>query len=143
MGSIIDYIECPNCGNEAFSDFYYKTGEEYVNCNNCGYHYSATIKNRDKKLTELTEDDWEIYEIKNPYGSFRVQVKDSVSYACGSLSTEQDANDFKADMLSKKGEDVEGVWISKLVDGEIIIETLNKNTHTWEKSKVKTINEDR
>ena len=136
MGSVIDYIECPNCGNEAFSDFYYKTGEEYVNCNNCGYHYSATIKNRDKKLTELTEDDWEIYEIKNPYGSFRVQVKDSVSYACGSLSTEQDANDFKADMLSKKGEDVEHVSISRLVDGEIIVETLNKNTLIWEQSNI-------
>ena len=143
MGSVIDYIECPNCGHEAFSDFYYKTGEEYVNCNNCGYHYSATIKNVNKKLNELTEDDWKIYEVKNPYGSFRVQFKDSIGYTCGSLSTEQDANDFKADMLSKKGEDVEYVSISRLVDGEIIVETLNKNTHTWEKLKMKTINEDR
>ena len=48
MGSVLDYIECPNCGQEAFSDFYYKTGEEYVNCGNCGYHYSATIKDRTK-----------------------------------------------------------------------------------------------
>ena len=44
MGSVIDYIECPNCKHEAYSDFYYKTGEEYVNCQNCGYHYSATFK---------------------------------------------------------------------------------------------------
>jgi len=55
MGSIIEYIECPNCEHEAFSDFYYKTGEEYVNCNNCGYHYSATIKDRksEEQLYEL------------------------------------------------------------------------------------------
>ncbi len=136
MGSVFDYFDCPNCGKEAFSDFFYKTGEEYVNCNNCGYHYSATIKNRDKKLNELTEDDWEIYEIKNPYGSYRIQVKDSLGYTCGSLGTEQDANDFKADMLSKKGEDVEYVSISRLVEGEIIVETLDKNTLIWEQSKI-------
>jgi len=56
MGSVIDYIECPNCEQEAYSDFYYKTGEEYVNCMNCGYHHSATIKNRDKKLNELKKE---------------------------------------------------------------------------------------
>ena len=60
MGSVIDYIECPNCKQEAYSDFYYKTGEEYINCRSCGYHRSATIVNRDKKLSELTEEDWEI-----------------------------------------------------------------------------------
>ena len=56
MGSVIDYIECPNCKCEAYDDFYYKTGEQYINCNNCGYHYSATIINRDKNLNELTDE---------------------------------------------------------------------------------------
>ena len=34
MGSVIDYIECPNCKGEdaAVSDYYYKTGEEYIFC---------------------------------------------------------------------------------------------------------------
>ena len=44
MGSVIDYIECPNCKQEAFSDFYYKTGEDYINCGSCGYHYAQTLK---------------------------------------------------------------------------------------------------
>ena len=57
MGSVLDFIECPNCKHEASDDFYYKTGEEYVNCGNCGYHRSATIVNRDKKLSELTEEE--------------------------------------------------------------------------------------
>jgi hypothetical protein len=39
-------------------------------------------------------------------------------------------------MLSKKGEDVEYVSISRLVGGEIIVETLNKNTLIWEQSKI-------
>ena len=55
MGSVIDYIECPNCKAEAYSDFYYKTGEEYINCNNCGYHYSATYK-RDDDGEFVTQD---------------------------------------------------------------------------------------
>jgi hypothetical protein len=25
MGSVLDYIECPNCKLEAMDDFYYKT----------------------------------------------------------------------------------------------------------------------
>jgi len=90
MGSVIDYIECPNCKQEAYSDFYYKTGEEYVNCNNCGYHRSATIVNRDKKLSELTEEDWEIKELKKPYGAFRIKYYDALGYECGSLETEDD-----------------------------------------------------
>ena len=57
MGSVIDYIECPNCSYEAYNDYYYKTGEEYTMCNNCGYSYSAQIINRDKPLDELTDED--------------------------------------------------------------------------------------
>ncbi len=29
---------------EAMDDFYYKTGEEYVNCGNCGYHFHQRYK---------------------------------------------------------------------------------------------------
>ena len=39
-------------------------GEEYVSCNNCGYHKSIIIVNRDKKLSELTQEDWKIDELK-------------------------------------------------------------------------------
>ena len=35
MGSVIDFIECPNCSQEAYSDFYYKSGEQYVSCSSC------------------------------------------------------------------------------------------------------------
>jgi hypothetical protein len=45
-------------------DFYYKTGEEYVNCGHCGYHYSATIINREKRLDLLTDKDWKIDRVK-------------------------------------------------------------------------------
>jgi Zn ribbon nucleic-acid-binding protein len=117
MGSVIDYIECPNCKSEAFSDFYYKTGEEYINCQNCGYHYSATIINRDKLLTELTDEDWKINELKDPYGAYRLKYYDSVAYKCGSLENEQNSVELLVQV--REQDNIELFTISRFVDGEI------------------------
>ena len=125
MASVIDYMECPNCKCEAFSDFYYKTGEEYVNCANCGYHYSATIVNRDKKLSELTETDWEIKELKNPYGAYRLKVYGAVATQCGSLETESDHAELEQHVLGNS--QIEYCSVSRLIDGEIKVETLIDN----------------
>jgi Zn ribbon nucleic-acid-binding protein len=129
MASVLDYIECPNCKTEAYSDFYYKTGEEYVNCNNCGYHYSATIKNRDKKLTELIESDWEIVELQNPYGSFRYKMAGDIGTCCGSLATPEDADQFRIEMKLEYKDQVEFAVISRFVDGEIKIEYVTDNAN--------------
>ena len=125
MGSVIDNIECSNCKHEAFSDFYYKTGEEYINCNNCGYHASATIINRDKKLNELTDDDWKIVELKNPYGAYRISGYDSKGFACGSLENEEQANELKA--KCEQDDTIEYLQISRFVDGEIKVEIVIDN----------------
>ena len=38
MGSVQSYDECPNCKFEyAIYDYYYKSNEEYVFCERCGY----------------------------------------------------------------------------------------------------------
>ena len=122
MASVIDYIECVNCKCEAFSDFYYKTGEEYISCQNCGYHYSATIKNRNKKLSELTETDWKITELKNPYGAFRYKMAGAVGTICGSLATAEDANKFRIEMKLEYQSHVEFAQISRLVDSDVVVE---------------------
>ena len=125
MGSILDFIECPNCIHEAADDFYYKTGEEYVNCGNCGYHRSATIVNRDKKLSELTEEDWKVGELKNPYGAYRLKVYHSVATQCGSLENEEQYNEFK---LQLEGDvEIEFCSVSRFVDGEIKVEMIIDN----------------
>ena len=125
MGSVLDFIECPNCKHEASDDFYYKTGEEYVNCGNCGYHRSATIINRDKQLSELTEEDWKINELKNPYGAYRLKVYHSVATQCGSLENEEQYNEFK---LQLEGDvEIESCSVSRFVDGEIKVEMLIDN----------------
>ena len=129
MGSVISDIECPNCGQEAYNDYYYKSGEEYINCNNCGYHYSATIKNRDKRLDELTDDDWEIIEIKNPYASFRIKIYDSIGYQCGSLTNEDELDKLKQQLEESihAGVEVEYFSISRFVNGEIVETTIIDN----------------
>ena len=125
MGSILDFIECPNCKHEAADDFYYKTGEEYVNCGNCGYHRSATIVNRDKKLSELTEEDWKVEELKNPYGAYRLKVYHSVATQCGSLENEEQYKEFK---LQLEGDvEIEFCSVSRFVDGEIKVEMIIDN----------------
>jgi hypothetical protein len=122
MASVIDYIECTNCKTEAYSDFYYKTGEGYINCNNCGYHYSATIKNRNKKLSELTESDWEITELKNPYGAFRYKMSGEVSTICGTLTSAEDADRFRVEMKLEYQGHIEFAQISRLDNGGIVVE---------------------
>lgn len=46
MGSIQSQNEmCPACGKEAlFTDFYYKSGEEYCCCSHCNYEYSYMFR---------------------------------------------------------------------------------------------------
>jgi len=122
MGSVIDYIECPNCKAEAFSDFYYKTGEEYINCNNCGYHRSATIINRDKALNELTDEDWEITELRNPYGAYRLKMIGDIGTSCGSMEDEDGYHAVKKAVAQM--ENVEYFSVNRLINGEIINEII-------------------
>ena len=124
MGSIIDYIACPNCKTEAYSDFYYKTGEEYINCNNCGYHRSAIIVNRDKPLNKLTENDWSIKELKNPYGSYRYRMAGESATTCGSLTDEDDRKSFEISIHKYPMDLYEFIQISRYINGEIIVENL-------------------
>lgn len=126
MGSVIDYIECPNCKHEASDDFYYKTGEEYINCNNCGYHRSATIINRDKNLNELTDSDWNIEELKNPYGAYRLKVYHSVAAQCGSLENEEQYNELKKNIEADV--EIEYCSVSRFIDNKIVEELLINNS---------------
>jgi Zn ribbon nucleic-acid-binding protein len=129
MGSVIDYIECPNCKQEAWCDFYYKTGEEFTDCNNCGYHYSIQIKDAaldaGMKLNELREEDWDVREIKNPYGAFKIKHYDSICTQGGVLESEQDLICLKETV--SRHDDIELCTVSRYVDGEIKVETIIDN----------------
>jgi Zn ribbon nucleic-acid-binding protein len=132
MGSVIDYIECPNCKEEAFSDYYYKTDEEYINCSSCGYHYSYIIKRDDEgKMIKIDESkDFAIdnvvreeKELKEPYGAYRIKHYDSVATQCGSLSNESEYNDLVQNITDNDSL-IESASVSKLINENIITETL-------------------
>jgi len=134
MGSVIDYIECPNCKHEAFSDFYYKTGEEYVNCNNCGFHYSATYKRNDEGKFETIDgtDDYRFdnlimveNKLENPFGAYRIKVYHSIATQCGVLENEDQYNQLKQSL--EEDVDIEFCSVSRFVDGEIKVEVLIDN----------------
>ena len=122
MGSVLDYIECPNCKSEAMCDFYYKTGEEYTNCGNCGYHRSATIVNRDKKLSELTERDWKILELKKPYGAYRLKTYNSIATQCGSLPNKKAYDQLKENI--KDDVEIEFCAVSRYIRGKHVTEMI-------------------
>lgn len=135
MGSVIDYIECPNCKNEAFSDFYYKTGEEYVYCENCGYKYSALYR-RDGDGKLVTSDGtknfsfdnliMDIHETKNPYGAGRVKYQGSLGYQTISIDTKEDYDKFVSEVISFQNQenDIEFCSVSRLIEGSIVKEVL-------------------
>lgn len=126
MGSVIDYIECPNCGQEATSDFYYKTSEETILCQSCGYYKSITIKKDcNKRINELDDEDWDIIEIKKPYACYKIKWKDYVAYQIGTVATRDDFSEMKDSL--EKNEDVELFSISRYKNGEIINKTIINN----------------
>ncbi len=87
MGSVIDEIKCPKCEYEhAFTDFYYKTGEEYLSCPRCGYFYSYDICNRPENSEY--PNDWKAeFEEKEEggTGATRYTPKDGCVSHCGYL----------------------------------------------------------
>lgn len=127
MGSVINCIECPNCSHEAYDDFYYKTGEEYIFCQNCGYVHSTIIKveSSSKTLDELTEDDWETYEVAHPYAAYQISGYGKVGYQVGSFATEEDFLSAKKQV--EIDTTVETFSISRFVDGKIVVETIIDN----------------
>ena len=122
MGSVLDYIECPNCKSEAMCDFYYKTGEEYTNCGNCGYHRSAVIRNRDKRLDLLTDNDWKITELKKPYGAYRLKTYNSVATQCGTLPNKKAYDQLKENI--KDDVEIEFCAVSRYIRGKHVTEMI-------------------
>lgn len=131
MGSVLDTMDCPNCGFEAWVDLYYKTGEEYINCAHCGYHRSATIISREKRLDELTDVDWEIKEVKQPYGAFRYQISGDPVITSGTLIDEMEADEFRTSMKLEHQGFIDFAYITRVIDGkevvEQVVEPINNN----------------
>jgi hypothetical protein len=73
----------------------------------------------------LTDVDWKIRELKNPYGAYRLKIYDAVVIECGSLENEAQFNELKQSVSEM--DTVEYFSISRFVDGEIKVEYIVDN----------------
>jgi Zn ribbon nucleic-acid-binding protein len=131
MGSVMGHIECPRCKSEdCFEDYYYKTGEEYVSCPDCGYSRSFVIKrDSEGKMVKLDESKDLAFDnvvteetlLEEPFGAFRIQYEGGMGSG-GAIPTEDDYHLFVSDIVSLTNQPqhkMELVTISRFVDGEI------------------------
>jgi len=132
MGSVLDTMECPRCKGEATTDFYYKTGEEYVFCPSCGYRRECTYL-RDENGNLVTKDGTDNYEFKNlfwtekevqPLACYGIKFKESIATQMGCLETTEKIEEFRAEVESRKDE-LELAYISSY-DTESETTTLEK-----------------
>lgn len=119
MGSVMSNIDCPNCNSpECFEDFYYKTGEGFQNCPDCGYNNSAWIINKDKlRSGEDKKPKWEEKKLENPYCAYHILYKDNGGLFGSFLNEEQFLNS-KEEIL-KERDKIKYFSISKFINGKI------------------------
>jgi len=84
------------------------------------HELTTTIKNRDKKLTELTEDDWDISELANPYGAYRIEIKEAIGSHCGCLKSAEEFEELKT-LMAEDIDKMEQFELSQFIDGKIVI----------------------
>ena len=75
MGSVMDYVECSQCGGAMFTDYYYKSGEEYWICKRCGKHGKV----------ELVRDE-ERNVIFDERGNPKYCEEDVASFGCAKIT---------------------------------------------------------
>jgi hypothetical protein len=130
MGSVQDHgCECPNCkqGN-MFEDYYYKTGEVYQQCPDCGYYFSVFFK-RDKKgnyvkkdkSLEATYDNLIPVkkEIKKPYCAYHITTQTDGGIG-GSIKNKKEYDLFLENIKNKSCK----VEISRFLNKKIVKCTL-------------------
>ena len=114
MGSVMDYMECPNCGDDKVAvDYYYKTGDEYALCNKCGYNHQ--VVNRVESVSN------------NPFGAYMIMGNNN-SAQLGSLDSEEDYQEFVNNIFNiintEDNHNLKKVRVNRYVDGKHTTEYL-------------------
>lgn len=109
MGSVLDTLECPICKGEAHSDYYYKTGEEYIFCPSCGYRREHKWE-RDENGELITKDGTQNYNFDNlnwidielkPLACYRIKFKENIGTELGALVTLDDIENFRKQVAER------------------------------------------
>jgi hypothetical protein len=103
MGSVQSEITCPNCKFEhAFSDYYYKSDEEYIMCGRCGYSYSRNVVCDIKKSKETFNEVTRLLNLGQINEAFKASDIQMISHRPGGVeiksedwSTEEKSSELK------------------------------------------------
>ena len=115
MGSVMDYVECTQCGGSMFRDFYYRTGEEYWMCKRCGKHGKVELVRDEEGKVVFDEAGKVNYKTEDVdgFGCVKIAVVGhGGSFSCfGSPITEDDKKEFFK-LLEDKDVDKEHSYFS-------------------------------
>lgn len=104
MGSVTDYIECPKCGNEAHSEFYYKTGEEFITCLHCGYSRRVYLEG-----DTISPENFKMEEFE-PHGTYMIKHKGTLNHECGAFTNPNAVDEFLRVYNERKDELTSAVY---------------------------------
>lgn len=120
-------VKCPKCKYKyAMSDLYYRTGEEYIFCDRCGYSLSWTIKEEDRKNKKLLKDCEFDKKESGGFGSYSVMFDGGGS--TGSFDNKKDFETWKKD-IKKRLE--EGTLVNMVGDKATEVEYTFKKDGKW------------
>ena len=118
---------------EAISDYYYKTGEEYIFCTECGYQHNFYYERNEDgsyKLEDPTKpadllnlipiDE----EIKNPYGTYKIKIKEAPGHSLGTLEKEEDFGVLAQQVNEGEIENLEYCEVKRFINGKFKTERL-------------------
>lgn len=105
--SSMDVVACPNCGTEAIMEVVFATGEENIQCHNCGYSRRLSMVDGSVKLEEI-----------KGYGSYKVQMQGIERWECGSFTHAGAAAEFE-NLMKNISANVAYAAYSQYIDGEI------------------------
>ena len=126
MSGTIEYLDCPNCGNEAWMDT--DRWSDHLFCKHCGYTKQTFVSNLDE-VAEGKLPQVETFIVQFPYGAYYVAYADGTADA-GSLHDASSAAALLPEIDKYRDEIVEA-YITRYIDGSIqktvLVEPQEKN----------------
>ncbi len=115
--SSMDVIACPHCGTEAIMEVVFATGEENIQCHNCGYSRRLSMVEGSLKLEEY-----------RGYGAYKVQMAGMDRWECGSFTHAGAAKEFET-LMKTISANVAFAGYSQYINGEIKETVVINNTN--------------
>ena len=115
MSGILEYLDCPHCGNEAWIDMDRWT--EHMFCSHCGYTKQTFVTNLDE-VAEGKMPQIETFLVDKPYGAYFVRYQDDTADA-GALHDASSATALLPE-IDKYREEITEAYITRYVDGTIV-----------------------